>query len=127
VPADLSVRTDPAVLAVVFENLIENAVEHNDADAPVVTVRSVDVDDGTVAVEVEDNGPGVPDHELDVLDATEETALEHGSGLGLWIVKWGVASLGGTVAFDISDTGTTARVSLPAAEADEDIPERDNP
>jgi len=130
VPADLSIRTDPAVLSVVFENLLENAVEHGsasdlaspddvgthadaDADAPVVTVRAVDATDGGVAFEVEDDGPGVPDHELDVLDATEETALEHGSGLGLWIVKWGVASLGGTVEFDVSDAGTTVRLTLP--------------
>ena len=136
VPADLSIRTDPAVLSVVFENLLENAVEHGsagnraspddpgahadagaDADTPVVTVRAVDTPDGTVAFEVEDDGPGVPDHELDVLDATEETALEHGSGLGLWIVKWGVASLGGTVEFDVSDAGTTVRLTLPGEAA----------
>ena len=113
-PGELSVRTDPSVLAVVLENLVENAVEHTDTDAPVVTVR-VGTDEAGVTIEVEDDGPGVPDHELDVLDATEETALEHGSGLGLWIVKWGVASLGGTVAFDVSDAGTVARVTLPDA------------
>ena len=117
VPADLSVRTDPAVLAVVFENLVENGVEHTDADTPVVIVRAVDIDSG-VCFEVADDGPGIPDHELEVLDATQETALEHGSGLGLWIVKWGVASLGGTIEFDVSDAGTTARVTLPAAGSD---------
>jgi signal transduction histidine kinase len=116
VPAALAVRTDPSVLPVVLGNLLENAVEHADADVPVVTVRAVDAGDGGVTIEVEDDGPGVPAHELDVLDATEETALEHGSGLGLWIVKWGVASLGGTVEFDASDAGTTARVTLPAAD-----------
>ena len=90
-----------------------------DADVPVVTARAADAGDGRITIEVEDDGPGVPAHELDVLDATEETALEHGSGLGLWIVKWGVASLGGTVEFDVSDAGTTARVTLPAASVDD--------
>lgn len=43
-----------------------------------------------------------------------ETALEHGSGLGLWLVKWGVVSLGGSIDFEVDDAGTTARVHLPA-------------
>ena len=116
VPASLAVRTDPSVLRVVLGNLLENAVEHAAADVPVVTVRAVDAGDDQVTIEVADDGPGVPAHELDVLDATEETALEHGSGLGLWIVKWGVAAMGGAVEFDVSGAGTTARVSLPAAD-----------
>jgi PAS domain S-box-containing protein len=135
VPADLSIRTDPSVLRVVFENLIENGVEHGstgnrtesddgiehtDADTPIVTVRALDADGGSVGFEIQDEGPGVPDHELDVLDATEETALEHGSGLGLWIVKWGVASLGGTVEFDVTDAGTTVRLELPNIDSDGD-------
>nr|WP_246403829.1 PAS domain-containing sensor histidine kinase [Halobellus ruber] len=141
VPAELSVRTDASVFAVVLENLIGNGVVHNDADTPVVTVRTVEADPGHVGFEIEDDGPGVPAHELDVLDATEETALEHGSGLGLWIVKWGVASLGGTVDFEVSEAGTTVRLTLPdAADADAtreagegtatpgtSAPERDNP
>jgi len=136
VPEGLSVRTDPSVASVVVGNLVENAVEHGstgraspddaaehggtgaDADPPVVTVRAAGIGDGSVSIEVEDDGPGIPAHELDVLDATEETALEHGSGLGLWIVKWGVSALGGTVAFDTAGDGTTARVTLPGAEED---------
>lgn len=129
VPADLSVRTDASVFSVVLENLLENAVEHGSrtspvdaaadgADTPVVTVRAVAAEGGGLRVEIEDDGPGVPAHELDVLEATEETALEHGSGLGLWIVKWGVASLGGTVDFDVSEAGTTVRLTLPDAPTD---------
>jgi signal transduction histidine kinase len=126
VPAGLSVRTDASVLKVVFENLIENGVVHSDADAPVVTVRAVEADPGDVGFEIADNGPGVPAHELDVLEATEETALEHGSGLGLWIVKWGVASLGGTVAFEVSEDGTAVRLTLPGA-ADTDATRKPDP
>jgi hypothetical protein len=50
-----------------------------------------------------------------VLEALEETALEHGSGLGLWLVKWGVGALGGTVTFDTTD-GTTVTLALPRGE-----------
>ncbi len=38
---------------------------------------------------------GVPDNEGEVLGAAEETALEHGSGLGLWLVTWGCARSAG--------------------------------
>jgi PAS domain S-box-containing protein len=53
--------------------------------------------------------------ELAVLETGEETALEHGSGLGLWLVEWGVASLGGEVDFVTNENGTTAVIELPNA------------
>ena len=125
VPADLSIRADASVLRVIFENLIENGLEHG-SEEPTVTVRLADRGEGALTFEVADAGPGIPDHEREVLDATEETALEHGSGLGLWIVKWGVDSLGGTVAFDVSDTGTTVRLELPDATEPPDSAEADD-
>ena len=136
VPADLSIRANASVLGVVFENLIENGLEHGSngedkgmapdeagresgagrgSGEPTVVVRVADRGEGSLTFEVVDDGPGIPDHEREVLDATEETALEHGSGLGLWVVKWGVNSLGGRVAFDVSDAGTTVRLELPDA------------
>ncbi len=50
---------------VVIRSLIENAVEHNDADTPVVTV-SVEVNDD-VSITVADNGPGLPTPQQDLL------------------------------------------------------------
>ena len=72
-----------------------------------------------MTVTVRDRGPGVPDHELAVIRDGDESALEHGSGLGLWIVQWGVTATGGEIAFDTSD-GTTATVTFPRAEASAD-------
>lgn len=40
--------------------------------------------------------------------------LEHGSGLGLWLVKWGTERLGGQIEFTVED-GTTAILRLPPA------------
>jgi signal transduction histidine kinase len=132
VPPDCRVTADPDVLRVVFENLVENGIVHDHGDDPHVTV-SVDrpsdgsgrtdseptetastADGGAVTFAVTDNGPGVPDHELDVLDA-RESSLEHGSGLGLFVVNWGVTTLGGDLAFDADDHGTRAFVTLPGA------------
>ncbi|WP_267640164.1 histidine kinase N-terminal 7TM domain-containing protein [Haloarchaeobius amylolyticus] len=126
VPAGLELTTDPDVAAVVFANLLENGLEHDDGPDPHVTVSLAGVEDDETAVfTVSDDGPGIPAHEREVVDAGEETALAHGSGLGLWLVSWGVTALGGTVSFEPSeeddtgaagDDGTTVVVRLPGAE-----------
>jgi len=68
-----------------------------------------------VVVTVADDGPGVPDHEIEAIEAGRETALEHGSGLGLWIVHWAAASVGGDVSFtDREPRGTVATLRFPA-------------
>ncbi|MFB6220299.1 MAG: ATP-binding protein, partial [Halolamina sp.] len=46
----------------VVDNLLENAVEHNDADEPQVHV-SIDTDAERVRLTVTDNGPGIPDEQ----------------------------------------------------------------
>ncbi|QPV64669.1 PAS domain-containing protein [Halosimplex litoreum] len=111
--ADVTVTADPAVLQVVVGTLLENALEHA-GEAPTV-VLSAERRGDAVAVTVADDGPGVPDHELDVLTAGAESALEHGSGLGLWLADWGATALGGDLSFDTRD-GTRATVTVPDAE-----------
>ncbi|MFB6140405.1 MAG: histidine kinase N-terminal 7TM domain-containing protein [Halosimplex sp.] len=108
--------TDPAVLQVVVGALLENALEHV-GPSPTVELTA-ERSGGSVAVSVADDGPGVPDHELEVLTAGAESALEHGSGLGLWLANWGATALGGDLSFDTRD-GTTATVTLPADGIDE--------
>ncbi|MEY7851563.1 histidine kinase N-terminal 7TM domain-containing protein [Natrarchaeobius sp. A-rgal3] len=113
VPGDLVLWTQRELFVQLFENLVENGIEHVEADAPVVTVSFEGIVDGRMAaVAVNDDGPGIPDHELSVLERGEETALEHGSGLGLWLVTWCVRMLGGDLTFETED-GTTVTVHLP--------------
>ncbi len=103
---------DEDSLALALWNLVENAVEHNDSAEPTVTVE-VSVEPETVGVRVTDDGPGVPEAELAVLQQGEETQLEHGSGLGLWLVYWSVAAVGGEVEFaDREPRGTEVTVRL---------------
>ncbi len=112
IPGGLTVRSQPVLLGVVVENLVENALQHvPDAD---VTVRAVAEGD-EVALSVTDDGHGIPDHELGVLDRGEETPLSHGSGMGLWLVSWATTTLGADLEFDTSD-GTTVTVRLPVAQ-----------
>ncbi|MWV40545.1 histidine kinase N-terminal 7TM domain-containing protein [Natrialba sp. INN-245] len=113
VPADLVLWTQRELFVQLFENLVENGIEHADSETPVVTVSFEGLVDGrTAAVSVSDDGPGIPDYELSVLERGEETPLEHGSGLGLWLVTWCVRMLGGGLSFE-TDGGTTVTVRLP--------------
>jgi len=87
--------------------------------------------DDRIRLTVADNGPAIPDQEINVLTTGRETALEHGSGLGLWLVYWLVDKSAGELLFDESALGGNA-VSLvfdtpgeagPAADDSEDATE----
>ena len=97
--------------AAVVENLVENAVVHGAAPVRV----SLTADDGGARLVVSDAGPGIPEHEVAVLASGGETALEHGSGLGLWSVHWGVTLLGAEIAIETPESGgTRVAVQVPA-------------
>ncbi len=100
--------------------LLENSVEYGGegVHVRVTTERAA----GRIDLRVDDDGPGIPDYERTVVDESSEiTQLEHGSGLGLWIVRWVADSCGGRLRFEESDLGGTAVVlSLTPADADDD-------
>ncbi|WP_232702529.1 sensor histidine kinase [Halobacterium wangiae] len=112
-------------VATAVSYLLENAVEHNDTAEPTVTV-AVDSDETAVEITVRDDGPGIPAGERTVIASGSETPLEHGSGLGLWIVYWLVSRSNGTVSFDENEPrGSAVTIRLPAANADGDAEFRD--
>jgi len=116
VPEDLAVRANEDLFVLAFANLIENGIDHSDAADPRVRVGFDGIGpDRTAVFAVSDDGPGIPDHELAVLERGEETSLEHGSGLGLWIVSWAITALGGELTFETDEDGTTVAVRLPGA------------
>jgi PAS domain S-box-containing protein len=95
--------------------LIENACEHG-GSAPHVDI-DVYRNGEKATVTVADDGPGIPEQERRILRRGEETQLDHGSGLGLWLVHWVLETSGGSLEFDCED-GTEVLVSLPVAEAE---------
>ena len=100
-------------LGVVVDNLVENAAAHNEGDTPCVVV-TVEVDGGRLRVRVADDGPGIDEYELGVIESGTETALRHGSGIGLWLVKWGTEMLDGSVSFERNEpAGTVVTVTAP--------------
>lgn len=102
----------------VVEELLENAIRHNDEPSPVVDLEADATDDGEVRFSVVDNGPGLTEQELTVLDDEEETQLRHGSGLGLWMVNWLVVNCGGSVGVDPESDGTRIDVVVPPRQAE---------
>jgi PAS domain S-box-containing protein len=143
VPEGLLVQGTRGLERVIVE-LLENAVEHSSTsrrtasddaaehgsvsdpagvgegvgrsgEAVTVAVTAAVVD-GVVELSVSDDGTGIDRQERVVIEDGEETALQHGSGVGLWLVRWIVREHGGTVTFEDCEDGTTVVVRLPLAE-----------
>jgi len=109
----------PEEFQMAIEELIRNAVEHADSDTPEihVAIEDPEEDDEAISITVEDDGPGIPDHEITVLTSDEETPLEHSEGIGLWMVTWIVNAADGDISFEESDLGGSAvELEFPKAE-----------
>jgi PAS domain S-box-containing protein len=117
---DVDVRAND-LLSSVFRNLLNNAVQHSDRDAPTVTV-SADLlrGDHRVRVRIADDGPGIPDRLAgDVFTKGEKGLESAGTGLGLYLVESLVEEYGGRVWTEDNDPrGTVVVVELPIAETD---------
>jgi PAS domain S-box-containing protein len=115
IPAGINPRVDERLEAA-LDHVVENAIEHNDGEP---TVRLRVERERTPAGEwlritVDDNGPGIPTHERETIEEGTVTDLQHGSGLGLWVTKWVVESMGGELLFTDSDLdGTAVVVRIP--------------
>lgn len=85
------------LLTSVFNNVIGNAVEHNDTEQPHVEV-TVEVEPEIVRVKVADDGPGVPEDKRDAVFGRGPEGLDDpASGLGLHLVDKVVRGSGGDV------------------------------
>jgi PAS domain S-box-containing protein len=111
---EVSIHGDTLIRTAV-QNLIENAIEHNDTDAPKIdVVAAYNPETDRVELTVSDNGPGIPEAEQRVITAGVETPLEHISGLGLWLVKWIVEGLNGELSIENNEPrGSVVRLSFP--------------
>ncbi len=115
-PEQVTIHTHRELLERLVTELLENAIEHNDQPTPrvAVTVGTAETPKEVVEIEIADNGPGIPEEEYAPLDAGTETSLSHGTGVGLWLVNWIVAHLGGDIEFAESASGTVVTVQLSA-------------
>jgi len=96
----------------------DDTVKHADTAHPRVAVRARRTD-GEVRITVADDGPGLPPNEQGVLEGRPETKLDHGTGMGLWLVRASVTVAGGEVDYAEGDTGgSEITFSFPRPETD---------
>jgi signal transduction histidine kinase len=122
--ADVSVET-PAyaafeanhMLDIAIDELVSNAIEHNDSSAPElsVSVTRTGGPTGTTRVSITDNGPGIHPKTLEVLEQGREDQLLHMNGMGLWMVYWTTIESGGSLDIETAESGTRVTITLPTA------------
>lgn len=104
-------------LETAFLEIVENACSHTDK-TPEISI-SIRAEQQKGIIVFNDNGPGIPEFEQTVLEEGTETPLEHGSGLGLWIVNWIIDDHNGSIDVESSgEGGTKMVVELPRIKAD---------
>lgn len=101
----------------VFRNVLKNAVQHNVAETPRVTVSAA-VSAGHAEVRVADNGPGVPDDQKEEIFGRGEKGLEsQGTGLGLSLADTVLSRSGGEMWVEDRDPrGAVFVIQFPVAE-----------
>jgi signal transduction histidine kinase/PAS domain-containing protein len=135
IPDRLPVRGDEFV-GEVIENVLLNAIEHNDGDRPRISIRvetddagegddtddadetnSADGRENSVRVRIADDGPGVSDELKERVFERAFTSEHSGSiGFGLYFVKIVMERYGGAVRFEDNDPrGAVAVLEFVAA------------
>jgi two-component system phosphate regulon sensor histidine kinase PhoR len=119
IPEGFTCLCDGHKIGILLRNLIENAVKYN-REGGKVFVRAKREKDGTVTVEVEDTGIGIPKKYLPLIferfyrvDKSRSREIR-GTGLGLSIVKHIALIHGGTVEVESEEgKGSLFRVKIP--------------
>jgi len=112
------IMADPDKIAIILQNLLENAIKYSNEEGT-VTVTIIPTKD-TLAVSVADNGIGIPADAQEHIfgkffraDNAKESKKE-GTGLGLFTAKRIAEKHGGTLTFESTPSqGTTFFVQLP--------------
>ncbi len=117
-----AVTGDVHDLEQVLVNLVTNALHAmtGAGRSGTITIRTRRAGDGRVALEVDDEGPGIPDSVREKLFDPFFTTKPagQGTGLGLWLVENAVTAHGGTIRSGAAPGGGARfRIELPAAGA----------
>jgi len=102
-PAELVVDV-PTSYRIAVTELVENAVEHNPDERPLVRVRAERAD-REVRTVIEDECPPIPESDRRAINEGRETPLTHTFGIGLWLANWVADTVGGELDLERRDDG----------------------
>lgn len=113
------VMSDENRFTQVLENLINNARKYAKTDIDITMIEN----DGQVEVHVRDHGAGIPDEDIpfifDKFYRGKNCGDEQGSGLGLYIVKYIMEQMQGSVSLYNHGDGLEVTLILPVLEREE--------
>jgi signal transduction histidine kinase len=98
---DVKINANRTFLEVALNNIIKNAIEV----AKDIVAVSLRTDKKKLAIEIEDDGPGIPDYFRDKIFEPFFTTKANGTGLGLAISYRIITSFGGNIIFEKSAYG----------------------
>lgn len=116
---NLLLVTDKTRLQMILNNLISNAIKyHKKDDTPCIIVLTAhqSVGKDSVVIRISDNGVGIPESNLAFIFDMFFTGntQNHGSGIGLYIVKESVEKIKGRISVEsVLMQGTTFEIELP--------------
>ncbi len=112
---DAPLQGDERMALQAVVNLGSNAIRASCQDTGRVRIRGMRLDEDTYRIDVEDNGPGIPEplrHRL-FRPFVSGNPGKGGRGMGLFVVRQTVRCLGGLIRAESSTSGTTFSVELP--------------
>jgi len=117
-PASLPGVIDPELVRQLIGNLISNAIRYN-RPGGTVWLRMTPSDVGTIRLEVQDTGIGIPpEHQERIFERfyrvdAHRSRQSGGTGLGLAIIRQLLDVLGGTITLRSDTSGSSFIVSIP--------------
>jgi len=108
------VRSDASKLRQVFLNIVLNALEALEKDGEITLKTETDIGANNVIVTIADNGPGIPEADLEYVFEPLWTVRPHGTGLGLPLCRDILENLGGSIGIESTvGKGASVIVTIP--------------
>ena len=113
-PKSLSLNADPELLAHALLNLLRNAVRATaEVESPALVLKVRREASGRCRIDVEDNGPGIPEERREDIFLPFYTTHKGGSGVGLSFARQVALAHGGSIsALEAAGGGAKIRVVI---------------